>query len=155
MNPPPTFLQNTHIHTHTHLLESWLLYPYKPQWKSKNIPTQRLSTSLWLNKHTRQYADAQSAAERQCEHNHTSPHCPWASSRWEKQKWKWGGKRSNRQKWEEEMGWREAGDDKWEDLDYLTVMALKRGCFVSSASLLLMESTILPSVPQTHSLIRL
>lgn len=67
-----------------------------------------------------------------------------------KGKWKWGEKgvrgRSEKKRWCE--GKQVTTSET--ELDSLSVMALKKACRVSSASLLLKGSQILPSVPQTH-----
>lgn len=152
-NPPPTFLQrHTNIHnicwnrdccTHTTATVN------KQKKKKKIIYTHKCTKC-------RERADAWSAAARQHKtwsHVATSAPLPRAQSRWEKQKWQWG--KETGQKWEKEMARREAGDDKWEELDGRMLMALKRGRVVSSALPLWMKSAILPSVSQTHTLILL
>ena len=119
MNPPPTY---------THKVESWLLYPNKPQWESRNTPAQtNVDFSDYTQTHTHTHTHTHTGI---C--THIDAHCkdgtntiahsrfstqPRAESRWEKNKSGnkgRGGKRSERQKWEEEMVRREAGDDERE-----------------------------------------
>lgn len=144
MNPPPTFLQKTH--THTHKQESWLLYPYKPQRERAKIHQRRgLSTSLWL--HTRAHTCTCICTHQDAQHSQRSRKTTWAQfhidvstqpqalRRWEK--WKWGENgtrgRGEKKRWECE-GKQVTQSEK--ELDSRAVMALKWGCFVSSASLL-------------------
>lgn len=75
MNPPPTFLRNTHKHTHK--VESTAV-PIQATAREQRYTSAEDYRLLWLHTHTQVFAhielhNAQSAAERQHEHNRTSP----------------------------------------------------------------------------------
>ena len=82
MNPPPT---------HTHKVESWLLYPNKPQWESRNTPAQtNVDFSDYTQTHT--HTGICTHIDAHCKDGtNTITHSrfstqPRAESRWEKNK---------------------------------------------------------------------
>lgn len=146
---------------YTHKQGSWLLYPHKPQWESKNTPAMKtIEFSVITHTHTHfsicTHKDAQHS-ERHQEHNHTLVSSHNREHR--------AGERNKcgnegKTEWEAEVRTkrdvrREAGDDEWEGTQLSCCNGFQQGCFVSLASLLLKGSQILPSVPQTHSVILL
>ncbi len=154
MNPPPTFLRNTHIHTHTKWNRDCCTHTSHSE-RAEIYQRRGLSTSPTTHTHTHQYLGTQRCTTLRVQQKdntktiaHHRLHTAPSIEQVREMKVEMRGKRSERQKWEEEMVWREAGDDEREELGSLTVMAFKQGCFVSSASLLLKGSQILPSVPQ-------